>query len=92
MIAVLLPAAFKAWRKAGLMLGLCVLGPVAAVGMAGLFRGTLFVGERSLLRSGMPPYRLLSCVSRLQRNQVPSGYSADASGFVGAFSNDWRAR
>jgi ferrous iron transport protein B len=57
MIAVMLPATFSAWHKAGLMLGLYAFGLTAAFGMAWLFRRTLFEGERSLLLLEMPPYR-----------------------------------
>jgi len=57
MIAVMLPASFSAWHKAGLMLGLYTLGFLAAFGMAWLFRATLFRGERSLLLLELPPYR-----------------------------------
>lgn len=57
MVAVLLPAGFSAWRKAGIMLSMYLLGLFAAFGMAWLFRKTLFKGERSLLLLEMPPYR-----------------------------------
>jgi ferrous iron transport protein B len=57
MIAVMLAGTFNAWQKAGLMLGLYILGVAAAFGMAWLFRRTLFKGERSLLLLEMPPYR-----------------------------------
>lgn len=57
MIAVMLPGSFSAWHKAGLMIGLYLLGLAAAFGMAWLFRRTLFKGERSLLLLEMPPYR-----------------------------------
>lgn len=57
MIAVMLPAAFSAWAKAGLMLAMYALGLAAAFGMAWLFRKTLCKGERSLLLLEMPPYR-----------------------------------
>jgi ferrous iron transport protein B len=67
MIAVLLPAAFSAWHKAGLMLGLYALGLAAAFGMAWLFRRTLLKGERSLLLLEMPPYRRPSLCVTLAR-------------------------
>jgi ferrous iron transport protein B len=57
MIAVLFPAGFGSWRKAGVMLSMYLLGLVAAFGMAWLFRKTLFKGEHSLLLLEMPPYR-----------------------------------
>jgi len=57
MIAVMLPKDFSALQKAGLMLGLYLMGVVAAFGMACLFRRTLFKGESSLLLLEMPPYR-----------------------------------
>ena len=57
MIAVLLPAGFSSWHKAGLMLALYALGLSAAFGMAWLFRRTLFKGDRSVLLLEMPPYR-----------------------------------
>jgi ferrous iron transport protein B len=57
MIAVLLPVGYGAWHRAGLMLGLYLLGLAAAFSMAWLFRATLFRGERSLLLMEMPPYR-----------------------------------
>ncbi len=57
MIAVLFPAGFSSWKKAGVMLSLYLLGLVAAFGMAWLFRKTLFKGEHSLLLLEMPPYR-----------------------------------
>jgi len=67
MIAVMLPATFNAWKKAGLMLGLYALGMIAAFGMAWLFRRTLFRGERSLLLLEMPPYRCPSLRVTLAR-------------------------
>jgi ferrous iron transport protein B len=57
MIAVLFPAGFSSWRKAGVMLAMYLLGLFAAFGMAWLFRKTLFKGEHSLLLLEMPPYR-----------------------------------
>jgi ferrous iron transport protein B len=57
MIAVLFPAGFSSWEKAGVMLAMYGLGLVAAFGMAWLFRKTLFKGEHSLLLLEMPPYR-----------------------------------
>ncbi len=57
LIALMLPAAYSAWHKAGLMLGVYTLGLIAAFGMAWLFRQILFKGERSLLLLEMPPYR-----------------------------------
>ena len=57
MIAVLFPAGFSAWTKAGVMLAMYLLGLFAAFGMAWLFRKTLFKGEHSLLLLEMPPYR-----------------------------------
>jgi ferrous iron transport protein B len=57
MIAVLLPAGFSAWHKAGIMLAMYLFSMTAAFGMAWVFRKTLFKGERSLLLLEMPPYR-----------------------------------
>lgn len=57
LIAVMLPATYSAWRKAGLMLAMYLLGLAAAFGAAWVFRKTLFKGERSLLLLEMPPYR-----------------------------------
>jgi ferrous iron transport protein B len=57
MIAVLFPAGFSSWKKAGVMLAMYLLGLFAAFGMAWLFRKTLFKGEHSLLLLEMPPYR-----------------------------------
>lgn len=67
MIAVMLPATFSAWHKAGLMLGLYGLGLFAAFAMAWLFRKTLLKGERSLLLLEMPPYRRPSLKVTLHR-------------------------
>ncbi|MFM1945626.1 MAG: hypothetical protein RI897_4608 [Verrucomicrobiota bacterium] len=57
LIAVILPASFSAWYKAGIMCGLYCAGVLAAFAMAWLFRRTLFRGEQSLLLMEMPPYR-----------------------------------
>ncbi|MGA1236431.1 MAG: ferrous iron transport protein B [Limisphaerales bacterium] len=57
LIAVMLPASFSAWHKAGMMCGLYCAGVLAAFAMAWLFRKTLFRSEQSLLLMEMPPYR-----------------------------------
>ena len=56
MIAVLLPVA-SAFEKAGILLGMYVLGIGAAFGMAWLFKKTLLRGETPMLLLEMPPYR-----------------------------------
>ncbi|HOY55402.1 MAG TPA: ferrous iron transport protein B, partial [Opitutaceae bacterium] len=67
LIAVLLPAAYSAWTRTGIMLGLYLLGLGAAFAMAWLFRKTLFKGEHSLLLLEMPPYRRPSLRVTLHR-------------------------
>ena len=67
LIAVLLPATYSAWTRAGIMLGLYLLGLGAAFAMAWLFRKTLFKGEHSLLLLEMPPYRRPSLRVTLHR-------------------------
>jgi ferrous iron transport protein B len=59
MIAVLLPAA-GAWKKAGLMLIMYLIGITAAFGMAWVFKKTLLRSETPMLLLEMPPYRLPS--------------------------------
>jgi ferrous iron transport protein B len=59
MIAVFLPVA-SAWVKSGIMLGMYLLGLVAAFAMAWLFKKTLLRGETPMLLLEMPPYRLPS--------------------------------
>jgi ferrous iron transport protein B len=59
MIAVLLPAA-GAWKKAGLMLIMYLIGIGAAFGMAWVFKKTLLRSETPMLLLEMPPYRLPS--------------------------------
>ncbi len=57
MIAVLIPMA-SALQKAGIMLGMYMLGIVAAFAMAWLFKKTLLRGETPMLLLEMPPYRM----------------------------------
>ncbi len=82
MIAVMLPAAFSAWAKAGLMLAMYALGLFAAFGMAWLFRRTLFKGERSLLLLEMPPYRRPSLRVTLARMWERGGIFLRQAGTV----------
>lgn len=82
MIAVMLPAAFSAWKKAGLMLALYGLGLAAAFAMAWLFRKTLFKGERSLLLLEMPPYRCPSLRVTLARMWERAGLFLRQAGTV----------
>ena len=56
-IAVLIPGAL-AWQKAGLMLGLYLLGIVGAFAMAWLFKKTLLRSETPVFIMELPPYRL----------------------------------
>ena len=56
MIAVLLPVA-SAFEKAGILLGMYLLGIGAAFVMAWLFKKTLLRGETPMLLLEMPPYR-----------------------------------
>ena len=56
MIAVLLPVA-SAFEKAGILLGMYLLGIGAAFVMAWLFKKTLLRGETPMLLMEMPPYR-----------------------------------
>jgi ferrous iron transport protein B len=82
MIAVMLPAGFSAWAKAGLMLAMYALGLLAAFGMAWLFRKTLFKGERSLLLLEMPPYRRPSLRVTLARMWERAGIFLRQAGTV----------
>ncbi len=56
MIAVLLPVA-SAFEKAGILLGMYLIGIGAAFVMAWLFKKTLLRGETPMLLLEMPPYR-----------------------------------
>jgi ferrous iron transport protein B len=56
MIALLLPAA-SAFERAGIMLIMYLVGIVAAMGMAALFKKTLLRGETPMLLLELPPYR-----------------------------------
>ncbi len=56
-IAVLIPGAL-AWQKAGLMLGLYLLGIIGAFAMAWLFKKTLLRSETPVFIMELPPYRL----------------------------------
>ena len=59
MIAVLLPIA-SGWAKAGIMLGMYLLGIVAAFVMAWFFKTHILKGETPMLLLEMPPYRMPS--------------------------------
>src|SRR5688572_1051985 len=56
MIALLLPAA-SSFQQAGIMLIMYLVGIVAAMAMAGLFKKTLLRGETPMLLLELPPYR-----------------------------------
>ena len=56
MIALLLPGA-NAWQRAGIMLSMYLVGIVAAMGMAALFKKTLLRSETPMLLLELPPYR-----------------------------------
>lgn len=56
MIALLLPAA-TALQRAGIMLSMYLIGVVAAMGMAALFKKTLLKSETPMLLLELPPYR-----------------------------------
>jgi ferrous iron transport protein B len=56
MIALLLPAA-TASQRAGVMLSMYLLGLVAAMAMAALFKKTLLKSETPMLLLELPPYR-----------------------------------
>lgn len=56
MIALLLPAA-SAWQRAGIMLSMYLVGIVAAMVMAALFKKTLLRSETPMLLLELPPYR-----------------------------------
>ena len=60
MIAALLPSR-SVWIKGTLMMGLYVLGTVAALLFAWLFKKTILQGETPLFMMELPPYRLPSC-------------------------------
>jgi len=59
MIAALLPAQ-TAWSKGALMMGLYLLGTVAALLFAWLFKKTILKGEAPLFIMELPPYRIPS--------------------------------
>jgi ferrous iron transport protein B len=56
MISLLMPAA-GAWKAAGVMLTMYLLGIAAAFVMAGFFKKTLLRGETPMLLMELPPYR-----------------------------------
>jgi ferrous iron transport protein B len=56
MIALLLPGA-SAWERAGIMLTMYLLGIVAAMVMAAVFKKTLLRSETPMLLLELPPYR-----------------------------------
>jgi ferrous iron transport protein B len=56
MIALLLPAA-SSFERAGIMLIMYLIGIIAAMGMAALFKKTLLRGETPMLLLELPPYR-----------------------------------
>ncbi|MEQ1852905.1 MAG: ferrous iron transport protein B [Chthoniobacteraceae bacterium] len=66
MISLLMPAA-GAWKAAGVMLTMYLLGIVAAFVMAGLLKKTLLRGETPMLLMELPPYRAPSLRGILQR-------------------------
>lgn len=82
LIAVLLPASFSSWKKAGLMLGLYVVGMSAAFLMAWLFRSTLFKRDRSLFLLELPPYRKPSLRVTLERMRERAGIFLRRAGTV----------
>ncbi len=59
MIAVLMPQT-SALGKAGIMLGLYILGMVGACTMAWVFKSTLLKGKKPIFIMELPPYRLPS--------------------------------
>lgn len=61
MIALLLPQGeASAWERAGVMLGMYLLGTTAAFLLAWLFKKTLLRGGSSMLVLELPPYRMPS--------------------------------
>ena len=82
MIAVLLPAGFTAWSKAGIMLGLYLLGMATAFAMAWLFRHTLLRGGRSILLMEIPPYRRPSLRVTFARMWERSGLFLKRAGTI----------
>ena len=81
MIAVLLPAA-SAFQKAGIMLGMYLLGIFAAFGMAWLFKRTLLKGETPMLLLEMPPYRMPSLGTILMRMWERAGIFLRRAGTI----------
>jgi ferrous iron transport protein B len=59
MIAALLPAQ-SVWSKGAILMGLYLLGTVAALAFAWLFKKTILKGETPLFLMELPPYRLPS--------------------------------
>lgn len=59
MIAVLIPQA-TAWQKAGIMLGMYLLGILMACLMAWIFKKTLLKGPKPIFLMELPPYRFPS--------------------------------
>ena len=59
MIAALLPAE-SVWIKGGIMMALYLLGTLAALGFAWIFKKTILRGETPLFIMELPPYRLPS--------------------------------
>lgn len=58
MIAALFPSGtISIWLKGFLMMGLYLLGTLAALGFAWLFKKTLFRGETPIFLMELPPYR-----------------------------------
>ncbi len=66
MIALLLPTA-STWQRAGIMLGMYLLGFIAAFGMAFVFKRTLLRGDTPMLLLELPPYRAPAVRGIIQR-------------------------
>lgn len=67
LISLLVPGPGGAWTRAGLMLGLYLLGMAAAFGMAWFWRRTVLRGDGGMLMLEMPPYRVPAVFSLLVR-------------------------
>ncbi|MCE9610986.1 MAG: ferrous iron transport protein B [Chthoniobacter sp.] len=81
MIAVLLPSG-SAWLKAGIILGMYLLGLVTALLMAWLFKKKLLKGETPMLLLEMPPYRVPSFKSIALRMWERAGLFLRRAGTV----------
>jgi ferrous iron transport protein B len=81
LIAVMLPEV-PLWQKSAIMLGMYVLGIVAAFAMAWLFKRTLLRSETPSLLMEMPPYRLPSLRGIVMRMLERAGVFLRRAGTV----------